>query len=65
MCNVCFNVLQYINSGTRMYCILYYQYSNKLPIKPCYRKIEFSLNSTGLVCYGRNHTGEDITAILT
>lgn len=45
-------------------CILHYQYSNKLPIKPCYKKIEFSLKSTGLVYYCRNHIREDIIAIL-
>lgn len=49
---------------TCIYCILCYQYSNKLPIKPCYKKIDFSLKSTGLVYYCRNHIREDIIAIL-
>lgn len=49
---------------THIYCILCYQYSNKLPIKPCYKKIDFSLKSTGLVYYCRNHIREDIIAIL-
>lgn len=63
-CNACSNVLKYINSWTHNYCIFCYQYSNKLPIKPCYKKIEFSLKSTGPVYYCRNHIREDITATL-
>lgn len=63
-CNACSNVLKYINSWTHTYCIFCYQYSNKLPIKPCYKKIEFSLKSTGPVYYCRNHIREDIIATL-